>query len=85
VQSALISGTRPPQKLRKPTGVAVLVKIDRTAKSCPIPFSLMVIPLWNNWSQRAAEVRPVASSPLHKSEHPSVTALSFKKGGHEKS
>jgi hypothetical protein len=46
---------------------------------------LMVIPLWNNWSQRAAEVRPVASSPLHKSEHPSVTALSFKKGGHEKS
>jgi hypothetical protein len=65
--------------------VAVLVKIDRTAKSCPIPFSLMVIPLWNNWSQRAAEVRPVASSPLHKSEHPSVTALSFKKGGHEKS
>jgi hypothetical protein len=48
VQSALISGTRPPQKLRKPAGVAVLVKIDRADKSCPIPYGLMTIPLWNN-------------------------------------
>jgi hypothetical protein len=84
VQSALISGTDPPQKLRKPAGVAVLVKIDCAAKSCPIPFGLIVIPLWNNWSQRGAEVHPVLVTLSINPSILNVAGLTFKKGGTKK-